>query len=382
LAGLGLLLLFYPADLGADGFVLAVLNAPGDGAGESFGEETARAFLAGGQAAAVFLPRGALEELAFALDYPENTALLYLDAGAPPGEIVIYHGARGGVSPLALARPLAEAFEKHGVPYRFGVRAHELYNLGLVEGPAALEQARALEIPAIMIAGVSDGEREPITAEALGAVLADYAAAVHWEPGGLDRHYTLFAYGEHIFFLTERATILLILMLAGAGIALTLARPAPRRRSEPDAGQGTGGPRLRADTCARGAVALAILGILIGAFMDLSCAPAFIWSLAFAILGAALRFTPAVFTCALLSPFKGAETVVQTLREGGVTGSALFLHPGIYPLLTLLLLPCLFLALRGIMLINEGRKGGLKVPADFEEERAVKEEEVPHGGGE
>lgn len=136
------------------------------------------------------------------------------------------------------------------------------------------------------------------------------------------------------------------------------------------------GVRRQADVCAHAAIFLAILGILVGSSLDLSCAPAFIWNLTFTILGAALSFTPAIFICALLSPFKGAETVYQTLREGSVTGSAFFLHPGIYPLLALLLLPFLFLVLRGIILTP-----GLKPPADFQADRTVKEEEVPYGRG-
>jgi hypothetical protein len=364
-------------------FILGVPLPPEGDKGEPFGVETALSFLKimrenpmDREAAAAFLVHGEgyqeLEDLAFSLDYPENTALLYLDIAAPPEELVIYHGVRGGVSPLALTRPLSETFEKRGVPYRFGVRSHELYNLGVVEGPAVLEYARSLEIPALMLtvgdaAGVSGGASAAISAETLAGVLADYAGAVRWETGGLDTHYSLFAYGNSIFFLSEGATLALILFLAGTGVILRLTRSAPRHKglapkTDPVPGDmpGKQSTRRQADTCAHGAIILAILGILVGSFMDLSCAPAFIWSLAFTILGSALRFTPAIFICALLSPFKGAETVVQTLREGGVTGSDLFLHPGIYPLLTLLLLPFLFLVLRGIILINEGKKDGLK----------------------
>lgn len=315
-----------------------------------------------------------LEDLIPFLDYPENAVLTYLDFSFPPEEIAIHHGVRGGISPLAIVRPLSGALEKKDIPYRFNIHSHELYNLGLAEGPAVLEYAHAQEIPAVLLTAAGDVSGG-VTAELLAEALAGYARAVRWKTGGLDTHYSLFSYGDHIFFLSEGLTLILILFLAGTGIALWLIRsmpgglkkryplkPGAPHQSEPQetpqqppsvSSEPVPFPgRYPADHCAHIAIFLAILGILGGTLLDLSCAPAFIWNLAFTILGATLRLTPAVFICALLSPFKGIETIFQTLREGVFTGS---LRPEIYPVLALLVLPCLLLVLRGIILVMEQR---------------------------
>jgi hypothetical protein len=373
-----------------DIFILGVfLSEAAEGQGERAGQisgkfpfavETALSFLKRVRenpldkraAAAAFLEGGkgdfrGLEDLASSLDYPENAALVYLDPASAPGEIVIHHGVREGIAPLAMVRPLPRVLEKRGIPYTFGVRSHELYNLGLAEGPAALERARSLEIPALLLRAAvvpGTGNNGGVPAETLADALAEYAAAVRWETGGMDTHYSLFSYGGRIFFLSEKLTLLLILLLAGTGTALSIRRFLSRRRTgglprKKAAAPRQSGPEERSaggqgsDRCAHIAVFLAILGILGGTFLNLSCAPAFIWALAFTILGAALDLVPAVFICAFLSPFKGAETVFQTLRGGAFTGLPEYLSPGIYLLPALLVLPFLLLVLRGIILIVE-----------------------------
>jgi hypothetical protein len=312
-----------------------------------------------------------LEDLVSSLDYPENAALVYLDFASPSGQIVIHHGVRGGIVRLSIVRPLPGILEKWDIPHVFGVRSHELYNLGLAAGPAVLEHAHSLEIPAILLTAPDvSGAIDP---DVLAKALAEYATTVQWEPGGIDTHYSLFAYGKRIFFLSEKMTIILILFLAGIGIILWLRRSVLRRHNRylsiihiefPRQSGHAGGLLVDgppwADHCAHIAVFLAILGILGGTFMDLSCAPAFIWAMAFTIIGAALRFVPAVFICAFLSPFKGAETIFQTLREGAFTGAPASLYPKIYLLPVLLTLPFLLLVLRGIILIIEKKTG--KIP--------------------
>ncbi|MDR2071387.1 MAG: hypothetical protein LBP81_08245 [Treponema sp.] len=301
-----------------------------------------------------------LEDLAASLDYPENAVLVYLDFAAPPEKIVIHHAVQGGIAPLAIVQPLSEILKNRGIPYSFDVPSHELYNLGLAEGPAVLERARSLEIPAILLTAAGSAPQAGDSA-GLAEALAEYAAAVRWEMGGRDTHYSLFAYGGRIFFLSERLTLILILFLAGTGIAFQIRRFLPRRprrlpvitAAAQQAWQEE--PLGWSDHCARLAIFLAILGILGGTFLDLSCAPAFIWVLAFTILGAELPFAPVVFICALLSPFKGAVTIFQTLQGKAFTSTPASLDPGIYLLLAFLVLPFLFLVLRGILLIVENK---------------------------
>ena len=73
------------------------------------------------------------------LDNPENTVLLYLDAGDAPAGIRIHHGSGGTIAPLHVVRPLLEMH----IPLRFAVRNNELYKLFLVQGPPVLEIGRA-----------------------------------------------------------------------------------------------------------------------------------------------------------------------------------------------------------------------------------------------
>jgi hypothetical protein len=371
------------------GVPLDMADEQGERAGKfPFAIETALSFLKTARenqlnkrVAAAFLEddRGdfqGLEDLAASLDYPENAALVYLDFDAPPGEIVIHHAVQGGIAPLAMVQPLPEILKKRGIPYSFGAPSHELYNLGLVQGPAVLERARSLEIPAILLTAggtVPEAEVPPRQDSAAAEALAEYAAAVQWETGGIDTHYSLFAYSDSIFFLSEKLTLILIFFLAGMGIALRIRHFLQRHRIDHLPGiaaairaancaaslhQFRPAPSTHwSDHCAHAAVFLAILGILGGTFLDLSCAPAFIWALAFAILGAALYFAPAVFICALLSPFKGAETIFYTVREeAAFTRTLDSLMPGVYLLLVFLVLPFLLLVLRGILLIVEKKR--------------------------
>jgi hypothetical protein len=165
--------------------------------------------------------------------------------------------------------------------------------------------------------------------------------------------------------------VVLIFFLAGTGIILWLLRYVLHHSHNPGLSGVNSGAMAKgrrapgcADHAGHAAVMIAILGILGGTLMDLSCAPAFIWGLAFVILGAALPFFPAVFVCALLSVFKGAETVVQTLRLSPFGEIRPFIQPGIYLILALLVLPFLLLTMRGIFLIGEWRNSRIS-PLDL-----------------
>jgi hypothetical protein len=238
-----------------------------------------------------------------------------------------------------------------------------------------LETAHSQEVSGVLLSGI-DGLplAEPEDAEVLAELLVEYSSTVQWRIGGMDTHYSLLAYGGRIFFLSERFTVVLIFFLAGIGIILWLWRyvlhhshnPRPINGGALAAAMVKGRPAPGwADHAGHAAVAAAILGVLGGTLMDLSCAPAFIWGLAFTILGAALPFFPAVFIFALLSVFKGAETLVQTLRLSPFSEIRPFIRPGIYLILALLVLPFLLLILRGIFLIGEWKNSRIS-PEDLE----------------
>jgi hypothetical protein len=373
------------AELSPEVFILAVpLSVRQEKPGEfSYGVSTALAFIrkmkeqgAARRVIAAFLDdedrdyRGIVDFASF-LDYPENAALVYLELPSPPRGLLIRHGVRGNVAPLALVRPLPGLLNSRGIPCSFGARSHEHYKLGLAGGPPALETAQGQEISAILLNGMAGlPDAAPVGAEVLAELLVEYSGAVQWRIGGMDTHYSLFDYGKRIFFLSERSTVLQIFFLAGIGIILWLWRYVLHHSHNPGPAHSGAAVKGRpaptwADHTGHAAVMVSILGVLGGTLMDLSCAPAFIWGLIFAILGAALPFFPAVFVCALLSVFKGAETLVQTLRVSPFSEIRPFIQPGIYLILALLVLPFLLLILRGIFLIGEWKNGRIS-PLELE----------------
>jgi hypothetical protein len=333
----------------------------------------------------------ALEDLYFLLEDPENVILLYLDLDGPPERLLIHHGVRGDIAPLALVQPFLDAGAVRGIPCGFAGRFNEFYKLGLVQGPSALEYAYALDFPALLLRGGAPGEAQDFTpndapekalekapgealekaapaavetpaamlpagipAETLAEFLGDYARRVSIGIGREDTHYSLFQYRERILVLPEGAVVFGILVMAGMG-GLALVLFSGLRRA--------GFPRFRKREFIKNpgfygalAMASAATGLLLGIFGDLSCAPAFLGALGFAIAGALVHFSLPVWICAALSLAGAAERVYGFLK---IPGPRELFPPG-YPVIPLSLL-CLgltfvFLVIRGILLIHHAQR--------------------------
>ncbi|GHT79098.1 hypothetical protein FACS1894130_06950 [Spirochaetia bacterium] len=196
-------------------------TAPADG-GLPFGVNTALAF------ARQTLERGAdrdmivaflgdevtssLEDLYEALNPPEDSILLYLDLPAAPGGILIHHGSRGNVAPLAMVKPLTSLLADRNIPYAFDNRFNELYKLGLAEGPGVLESSSKAEIPSILISAGGDSG-PPINPESFAALLSDLERTIKMETGNADTHYSIYHYGGKTLFISERLSVVLLLLV-------------------------------------------------------------------------------------------------------------------------------------------------------------------------
>ncbi|MDR1249755.1 MAG: hypothetical protein LBK63_10670 [Treponema sp.] len=165
-----------------------------------------RSSLRSGQSA----PHLGLLDLYSRLEVPEDAVMIYLDICGETGEIVVHHGARRTLAPLNILRPLAQICAERKIPYTLAVNANELYKLGLADGPSALEFALRRETPALYL-----GEGAPGSIRNLDAALFDYARALSPGTENPDYHYLIFQVLKRFFFVSERATTLFFLAVAG-----------------------------------------------------------------------------------------------------------------------------------------------------------------------
>ena len=192
-----------------------------------------------------------LRDLITLVDIPGAWVVCYLEADAPPYELVIRHGSagdnerlfgpfrlRGGsgdyVAPLELVRPLPGLFKAHSIPASFEVRYNELYKLGLARGSEELALLWEAEINGLFLYGspaegqenpgtnVPSGTKVPVEAAELAHLLLDYATGVSFPLQTPDRHYTQFTLGNNRFFLSEKASVIALVSTIGALIFVLL----------------------------------------------------------------------------------------------------------------------------------------------------------------
>jgi hypothetical protein len=179
--------------------------------------------MAGGEAplSLVFydaLDNRGLPVFAEALEDPEDTRLLILDAGdqteSPGPDFTIYHGSRRALAPLSMVKLLTELLEEARRTYRFGNRFNELYKLGVSPGPPELEITGTYGIPAILLRG-SGGEP-------LMETLADFFGRVRIEQGNVDLHYSIYRIQGRTLFVSEQGAVLFIILANGLFFAALL----------------------------------------------------------------------------------------------------------------------------------------------------------------
>jgi hypothetical protein len=151
-----------------------------------------------------------LRDLYDNLDDPEHTYLLYVDWFEPPGKIRIHHGISGDLSPRGLTAPFTAACEARGIPYSFAIPYNSLYRLGISEGPGALTFALSRNIPALFLGAYPEGP--PLDAGTAADLLAAYARTASLTGEQPDTRYTLFFNRGRSFFVSETATVVLLLL--------------------------------------------------------------------------------------------------------------------------------------------------------------------------
>ena len=438
------------ADRGADGqapFILAVpLSLHGDpDSGLPFRLETALCFIQKNRAdpppgpmMAVFLGREplpdaqdkaggdvadypGLEDLAVFLEEPGNAPLIYLGLDKPPEKMQIYHGSAGYISPLNLLRPLTDLLAKRHIPYSLRHRYAGLYRFRLARGSAALGfiQSRGMSALALAAAGGSPGQ-SPLDAETLGELLADYGADLNFSIEQAETRYAVFVSSQGTRYLSERASVLLVLFLGGLCLALFLAYSVFHQRrirllwgrglaffwvgpllfgvlalcclgagllltkilsayTAPLSGVRSGGALLvmltggllfslavlplnslpvkgKAGLYGNSAFFMTALGLTGGIFFDISLSPSLLWMLFCAFLGSSLKQASWVLLCALLSLLPP----LSILADSAGTSRFMALFQSEYRLFFLsfiaLFLPFSLLTIRAVLLYRRRRR--------------------------
>jgi hypothetical protein len=151
-----------------------------------------------------------LRDLYDNLDDPEHTYLLYVDWFEPPGKIRVHHGIAGDLSPRGLTVPFTAACEARGIPYTFAIPYNSLYRLGISEGPDALTFALSRNISALYLGAEPGGP--PLDVETAADLLSAYARTASLTGEQPDTRYTLFFNRGRSFFVSETATVVLLLL--------------------------------------------------------------------------------------------------------------------------------------------------------------------------
>ena len=184
-----------------------------------------------------------LRDLLSLADTPENWALCYFDAEDIPDEIVIRHGIRGFVAPLAMIKNLPRLLESGNIPWSFRIRYNEIYKLGLVEGALPIFIAFEEGINSFVLSGKKNekniltggeprfGSAAPsgllnlhtrqVMPDSLAEILFEYQATLNFPILDAERHYSIYRFpGGKVFFMGEN--LILFLLIGVMGISLFL----------------------------------------------------------------------------------------------------------------------------------------------------------------
>jgi hypothetical protein len=332
---------------------------------------------------------------------PEHTVFWYLDLPEAPAGLLIRHGSAGRIAPLETVRSLTARCESLGIPFAFANPFNGLFLSGLAAGPAELDAVLQREMAGLLIAGADHTtpgffSREKTGADRVTELLLGLAssppASIPSPPASIppppvrDCHYGIVSFPGAVFYLSERALILLtlaagglcfifmhvffrirglsrlpprvffrcfpIILLSGGILCLSLglsgliAAPAgslvpassfaaafllPCLR--PVLGIGLSAlfslplrryrlPR-RLDLYGAGALFFAALDIFAAALANIVLVPLMTGTFVVLFLGTCFRNPVPVFICALLAPLPGIAVLAFALRSGGSAGAFL-----------------------------------------------------------
>jgi len=160
-----------------------------------------------------------LRDLISLSDIPGDWVVCYLEADGPPETLLIRHGTGNYIAPLELVRPLPALFRARSISASFEVRYNELYKLGLAGSNENLALLWEGELNGICLhPGSSVKGRETIKPAALAELLLDYAGSLDFPLLKPDRHYTQLTLGDETIFVSEKASVLLLVSSAAAFI--------------------------------------------------------------------------------------------------------------------------------------------------------------------
>ena len=186
------------------------------------------------------MPYKGLRDLLTQNDLPENWSLCYFDAVEEPTKLVLHHTGRAYIAPLELIKPLPAIFSP-GISWSFATRQNSIKKDGqmdAVEASEILSIAWLDEINGIVLSGQSEGKTsgqssrfsaylstilktdlnkgDILTHESIAKAILEYSSSLNFPIINPDRHYTFIPLpSNNYFFITERLTVSLLLILAG-----------------------------------------------------------------------------------------------------------------------------------------------------------------------
>ncbi len=151
-------------------------------------------------------------------DDPESVVILYLDVISEQGPLYLYQGSQKHISPRQLVEQVLLMGAKYKIPVEIPQPYSELYRLGWVSAPEALEMIQNRGFPALYFSDFIQGTiSEPFSehsnseyAQQLSVFFKALIDNCPRSPALFDYHYSLIAFNKNYVLVDERTTLLLI----------------------------------------------------------------------------------------------------------------------------------------------------------------------------
>ncbi|WP_304224452.1 hypothetical protein [Gracilinema caldarium] len=153
--------------------------------------------------------RGLIDQLD-QIDDPESVSVLYFDDSAAAGQpLSIYQGSEGHISPRQLIAQALSNGKRLAIPVEIPQPYSELFRLGWIPSPRALQTIQDRSFPALYITLPAEGSG--IDSDVLSQFLILMYTQLPEDTSLFDYHYSLVAFNKNYFIIDEKTTVLFII---------------------------------------------------------------------------------------------------------------------------------------------------------------------------
>ena len=145
-----------------------------------------------------------LRDLLSLSEIPENWVILYLDSDEIPDKLILSHGNSSYITPREILHPFVRLLNSSSMTWQFNIWFHEIYNLGIIDGPEILSIIWSREINSIYIYGEESNQNKDnvITPDSIVNLVIEFSNLLDYPVLLADTHYSLFPLPGSIVLFT------------------------------------------------------------------------------------------------------------------------------------------------------------------------------------